>query len=246
MTGVVVSGGKYGADGSGGLVADGAEAVGAVVALSSASTTLVLAKSGGTWLSGLFTEGDVCKVASSSETSETFGCIWATALADRPESLEGGRDVPLSSDRLIDFSISSLGFCELVTLSMPKPMIPLEARVLSDDLFVVTDLVELVGLSGNLSEEVPEACALRSVLTETFDCVGETAKESPGLEGSAALLRCQNRAGETGLLLGACASSRVLELVLVSLEETVLDVLLIPGFSLFSPSRLPRGLADVW
>jgi hypothetical protein len=128
---------------------------------------------------------------------------------------------------------------------MPNPMLLFEPRALSNDRLDLADLTDLVGLGGVFSLFGVESRVSRSVLMVMLVWDGDMIKESPGREGSIALLRCQNNAGDSGLVREVWGSSSVLELVLDSLEAARLDVRLSLCLSL-SPSRLPRGLADVW
>ena len=112
-------------------------------------------------------------------------------------------------------------------------------------------MVGLVGLegTGTWSSAAAEVVAALSVLTEAVDCRGDMATESVGREGSAALLRCQNRAGESGRAfrdIDADVSSCGREVILLNLDETWLEFLLELCFSALSSSRRPLGLAEVW
>ncbi len=113
--------------------------------------------------------------------------------------------------------------CRLSTLSMPNPMEAFDPLALSRDLREDTDLLDLVGLDGTgvLSSAAAYVVADLSIRGTAADCRGDIATESLALDGSAALLRCQKSAGESGLLLrGTGASSRVRDVVRLSLEET--------------------------
>jgi hypothetical protein len=99
-------------------------------------------------------------------------------------------------------------------LSIPKPIDVLDARALSADFFELRDLVDFVGLVGTEA-----ASFLGCSFTDAADALGDMTMESFDLDGSAALFRCQKRAGEPGLLLDVGTSSAVREVVLDSLWE---------------------------
>lgn len=171
------------------------------------------------------------------------------AAWDNPEPLDEGLEslvVPAWLPDTCDTTVEPPSFSRL---SMPNPIEVLEPRALSSDFLELTDFVDFVGLDGTgvLSSEGADVRVALSVCAEAGDCLGDMRIESPGLEGSIVLLRCQKRAGEAGLLfLEVGASSRGREEILVSLDEAWLELLLELCFSRPSPSRRPRGFADVW
>ena len=125
-------------------------------------------------------------------------------------------------ERLPDRCGTVLERCLSSTSSMPKPTETPGPRGFSRDFLVKIDLVVFIGLEGVgvLSSEGGGMGVALSDLIEAADWVGDMTTESWGRDGSSAMLRCQKRVGESGLLcLEVCMPSRVRDVVLLSLDE---------------------------
>lgn len=154
---------------------------------------------------------------SSSQGSDTLGCMSVVVDCDNPEPFDEGREsLPGRCGTVLERCLPS-------TLSMPKPMGTPEPRAFSRDFLDEIDLMDFVGLEGVgvLSSEGAGIGVALPDLTEAADCLGDMITESWGRDGSSAVLRCKKRVGESGLLcLEVCMSSRVRDVVLLSLDET--------------------------